>query len=295
MLSRRRLFSKAASALAAPMFGQAGAKVLVVSTLGVPPYQQAVKGLAEKLFQAGTRLSFVEISAEGNEILIAAALQNGPFRAVVAVGPEARWSLGKARVKAPVVSTMIYLSDLDEEAAQGRELPVNMTASVLLDLDPEDAAAHIQQTLPMIGRLGLIVPGAPGAASWVTALKKRKIQVQVAECGRAADLLKVFLSLRGKVDAVLALPMPRLYNPATIEALLRASIDNHLGVIGYSEGFVAAGAMAGVYAPYEELGTQTADLVLKLVAGAKTADDETPKHLMVKTNPRILRLMERTF
>ena len=298
----RNLMLWGAALIAVPVFAQLtpaqpgpGAKVLVVSTLGVPPYQQAVKGLAQKLFQSGARPSFVEISFEGNEILVAAALQNGPFKVVVAVGPEARWSLAKAGVRAPVVSTMIYLSDLDEEAAQGRSLPANLTAAVYLDPNPEDAAAEIKQALPMLTRIGIIVPSATQAAPWAAALKKQKIQAQVVECGRGADLVKTFLSLRGKVDAVLAVPIPKLYNPQTIEGLLRASLDHHLPVIGFSETFVTAGAMAGVYAPYEELGAQTADMVLRLIGGARALEDETPKHLTVKTNQKVVRLMGRTF
>lgn len=289
------------AALAAPLFGQLtpaqpgpGAKVLVVSTLGVPPYQQAVKGLAEKLYQSGARPSFVELSPEGNEVLVAAALQNGPFKVVVAVGPEARWSLGRAGVKAPVVSTMIFLSDLDEEAGQGRVLPGNMVASVYLDPNPDDAAVELRRSLSSVGRIGLIVPNAASASGWTAALTKNKFQVQVVECGRSADLVKTFLSMRNKVDVVLAIPLPKLYNPETIGALLRASLDHHLPVVGYSESFVTAGAMAGIFPSYEDLGTQTADLVLKLLGGAKAVEDETPKHLVVKTNQKVVRMMGRS-
>jgi putative tryptophan/tyrosine transport system substrate-binding protein len=302
-MPRRGFLLCLGAALAAPLFAQLnmapqqwpGAKVLVVSTLGVPPYQQAVKGLAEKLYQFGIRPSFVELSEQGNEILLAAALQNGPFKLIIAVGPEARWLLGKAGAKAPVLSTMIFLSDLDEEAAQGRTLPANLAASVYLDPNPEDAAVELKKALPAASRVGLIVASAPTAAPWVTALLKNKMQVQVAECPRPADLVKTFLALRGKVDMVLAIPIPKLFNPATIEPLLKASIEHHLPIVGYSESFVAAGAMAGLYAPYEELGTQTADMALKLISGAKALEDETPRHLVVKTNQKIQRLMGRSF
>ncbi len=290
LLAATHLFAQLTPAQPGP-----GTKVLVVTTLGIPPYQQAVKGLAEKLFQAGARPSFVELSSEGNEILVAAALQNGPFKLVIAVGPEARWALGKAVVKAPVVSTMIFLSDVDEDAVQGRALPANMMASVYLDPNPQDVAARLHQALSSAGRVGVIVPSAAQAGVWVTALKAGKFQPVVVECARPADLVKAFLTLRNKVDFVLAVPIQTLYNPSTIEALLKASLDHHLPMVGYSESFVTAGAMAGVYASYEELGAQTADLALKILGGAKAVEDEMPKHLVVKTNPKVVRLMGRTF
>jgi ABC-type uncharacterized transport system substrate-binding protein len=278
-----------------PAPAQPASKILIVTTLGIPPYQQAVKGVMERLIAGGIRPTVLELSAEGSEVLIAAAMQNGPYKAVVAVGPEARWSLGRASVKAPVLSTMIFLSDLDEEAAQSRALPQNLAATVYLDPNPEDAVKQLRDALPSMARVGLIVPSLKNATPWATAFIKRKFQVQVVECPRGADLVKTFLGLRNKVDFVLAMPIPKLYNTSTIEPLLRASLDHHLPVIGFSESFVQAGAMAGVYAPYEDLGMQTADIALKMANGAKMLEDETPHKLTVKTNQKVLRVMGRNF
>jgi len=270
-----------------------GAKVLIVTTLGMTPYQQAVKGLALKLALGGAKPSEVELPPEGSEILLAAALQNGPFKVIVAVGPEARWSLGRANVKVPVVSTMLFLSDLDEEAAQSRALPANLAASVYLDPNPEDIAHQLRQALPSLASVGIIVPSMQNGTALASALFKSKFQVKVVECARSADLVKTFLALRNKVDFVLALPIPKLYNSSTIGELLKASLDHHLPVVGFSESFVQAGAMAGVYAPYEELGSQTGDMVLKLASGVKSIEDETPRRLTVKTNQKVLRLLGR--
>ena len=127
--------------------------------------------------------------------------------------------------------------------------------------------------------------------AWKSAFAKVKFQVISAESPRRADLAKTFVALKGKVDFVVCLPTAKLYTAQTIEALLRASAEKNLPVVGFSQAFLNAGAAASVYASHESIGAQTAELVKKLVAGAKVVEDETARKVEIHTNARVMRVM----
>jgi ABC-type uncharacterized transport system substrate-binding protein len=286
-----RTFVLAFVSTLAPLLAQAPAKVLIVTSAGVEPYQQAVKAMTASLRDAGIRPQTVEIPVDGNEVLIVAAMQSGPYKAVVAVGPEARWSIGKAHVKAPVISTMMFLSDLEEEANQGRDTPVNQAGAVYLDADPAELARQIRESFPELRRAGFLVAPDQNIDAWKSAFGKEKFQVVTAEASKRADVVKAFVPLKGKVDFLVCLPTARLYTAQSIEALLRASVEKNLPVIGFSQSFLQAGAAAAVFASHESIGVQTADLVRKLAAGAKVVEDETARKVEVHTNTRVMRAM----
>jgi putative tryptophan/tyrosine transport system substrate-binding protein len=277
--------------LAAVLSAEAPPKVLIVTSAGVEPYQVAVKAMTAALRDAGIRPQTVEISVDGNEVLIVAAMQSGPYKAIVAVGPEARWSIGKAHVRGPVVSTMMFLSDLEEEANQGRETPANQAGAVYLDADPADLAKQVREAFPEMNRVGFLVATDQNIDAWKSAFAKEKFQVLTAEAAKRADVAKAFVPLKGKVDFVVCLPTARLYSAQSIEALLRASIEKNLPVIGFSQSFLQAGAAAAVYASHESIGLQTADLVRKLAAGAKVVEDETARKIELHRNVRVMRAM----
>lgn len=266
-------------------------KVLIVTSSGVEPYQQAVKSMTASLREAGIRPQTVEISVDGNEVLIVAAMQGGPYKAVVAVGPEARWSIGKAGVKVPVISTMMFLSDLEEEVNQGRETPVHQAGAVYLDADPVSVAKQLREAFPELRRAGFLVAPDQNIDAWKSAFAKQKFVVVTAESPRRADLVKTFVPLKGKVDFLVCVPTAKLYSAQSIEALLHASADKNLPVVGFSQSFLQAGAAAAVYASHESIGVQTAALVRRLAAGAKVVEDETAQKVELHMNTRVLRAM----
>ncbi len=216
------------------VWAQAQPKVLIVTSAGVEPYRQAVKAMTASLRDAGIRPQTVEISVDGNEVLIVAAMQSGPYKAIVAVGPEARWSIGKAHMKDPVISTMVFLSDLEEEANEGRETPVNQAGAVYLDADPADMAKQIRNSFPELRRVGFLVSPEQNIDAWKSAFAKEKFQVLTAEAAKRADVVKAFLPLKGKGDLLVCTPTAKLYSAQSIEALLLASVEKNPPVIGFS-------------------------------------------------------------
>ena len=112
-----------------------------------------------------------------------------------------------------------------------------------------------------------------------------------AECSRPEDLVKSFLSLKGKADFVVVLPDSSLYNNTTVRPLIQASLESRLPIVGFSSSFVRAGAAVGIYPDFRDIGSQAADVVQKLIAGKTGMADESPRKLQVAVNQRVLRLL----
>jgi ABC-type uncharacterized transport system substrate-binding protein len=121
--------------------------------------------------------------------------------------------------------------------------------------------------------------------------RKEGFTLVVADCDGPGRLLKMVSSLKGKVDFLLCLPDPDLYNAVTIQPLVLAAIEYRLPIVGFSPAFVRAGAAAGVYPDYRALGRQAAEMALRIERGEGSGGEEYPFRLQVAVNQRVTRLL----
>lgn len=82
------------------------------------------------------------------------------------------------------------------------------------------------------------------------------------------------------IDVLLALPDPAIYNRDTLAGLFLTAYRNRIPVIGFSEGMIRAGAIAGIYSSPVTTGTETAQLALELL--------DKPQH--VEKHPTLLEI-----
>lgn len=265
-----------------------GRILVVVADRAAPAFQEAMQGLARGLAPR----AIVQVApAKLDDALKSAG--GPPVRVVVAMGAEARAALAKAKVDLPVVSTMLLLADAANEA--GPPL-VNPVGSVYLDLEIPQIARELGRLFPARKRLGLIAGPASQTAPNRAALEQLErdgYSVQVADCPRRADLSNALRTLKGKVDMVLCLPDPSLFDSRTIPVLLRSALEIDLAVIGFSPALVRAGAMAGVFPDYGEIGMQTAAMVTRALASPAASDvgEETPRKVASAGNSTVMRLL----
>jgi putative ABC transport system substrate-binding protein len=123
------------------------------------------------------------------------------------------------------------------------------------------------------------------------AARQSGFSIEMAECTRPGELIPAFLSLRERVDFIWCLPDSDLYNSATVKPLVIASLTNRLPIIGFSESFVQAGAVLGVYPDFEGAGRQTGELVKRYLAGAALPPNERLKSIRASFNLQVARLL----
>jgi putative ABC transport system substrate-binding protein len=178
---------------------------------------------------------------------------------------------------------------LDGEAeARG----AGVVTRVLLDVPPAAVLARLRQLFPSRRRLGVVLGrGQPSTLRAAIQGQAGGWAVEFVECNEPKRLLEAIPALQDRVDLLWCLPDRSLYQPATVTALILASIRNRLPLIGFSEGFVKAGALVAFYADYRDLGAQTAEVVRRYREGQAMHAKEAPRTVKTVINERVLRVL----
>jgi ABC-type uncharacterized transport system substrate-binding protein len=266
--------------------------VIVVFVSGVEAYLAAVDGLrAGLLAKLVPSPVFIDLKSPQAEAGLTAALGPGPQHVVITVGTEALTTVASRRTDAVIVATMILRSDrpLSSVAA----MPAQRPRGVYLDVPLASILSELRILLPGKNRCGMIRNASRDQPdpSLPERVKQQGFTLEVAECSRPEELVKAFLSLKGKADSVVLLPDSSLYNTTTVRPLIQASLESRLPIVGFSASLVRAGAALGIYPDFRDVGAQTAEVAAKLIAGDAGLADEGPRKLQVAVNQRVLRLL----
>jgi ABC-type uncharacterized transport system substrate-binding protein len=191
----------------------------------------------------------------------------------------------------PIVAAMCLRSQVEREtvaAAPGRRV-----AGVALDVPLAAVAQQVRQLFPKVRRMGVLRRGGEGAGlqSLQAEAAAFEMRVELAECDGPADLVAAFLSLTGRADVVWCPADETLYSATTVKPLMLASLHHRLATVGFSEGIVRAGAVAGVMPVYEAIGERAARMALARPEGAGAWRLEGPPELHVWVNRRVLRIL----
>jgi putative tryptophan/tyrosine transport system substrate-binding protein len=263
------------------------ATVVVAVESGVEAYEAAVAGLGEALSPNGYRV--VDVRSGGAGLAQAASAKD--VQLVVAVGSGAFREACAHKLGVPVVATMML---------NGSELEGRGHVDLDIPLGPQLQA--MRALWPQRLRVGIIRnPGRSRLTAEALEAQARKegFSAVVLECSGPARLLKVVAEEKGKIDFLLCFPDPDLYNPVTIKPFVLASLEARLPIVGFSPAFVHAGAAAGIYPDYREVGRQTGEMALRCLHGDGAASaacgEEGPRKIQVAVNLRVARLLGAEF
>ena len=266
----------------------AGEQVLVVTSSGVSAYEEVLDGLRKGV--GLTAIYVIDLRQDDGQTMLNEALRMKSLRGVVTIGAEAAETVVPRHGSTAVIATAIAPNLLPKDAVgRGRTvstIPVQVPLAALMD--------NIKRIFPRKPRLGVIYNPAvfdTGPEGLKAAAEAAGFKAKVVECAGPAQLLQVFQSLKDQVDLVLCFPDAALYNSATVKPLVLASLRYRLPLVGFSESFVRAGAAAGIYPSFREIGVQSAELIQKALGGQVVSRNETPRKFRVAVNQNITRLL----
>ena len=250
-------------------------RVVVVCSCSTGAYREALDGIREALGRD-------PVVVEPEVAAVARSVVQDPGRVYIAVGRDALHAAA-AHGELPVIGALV----LHEDAAEGT-LPAGR---IELDVPPQVLLQEVRRLFPDKTRIGVLI--RPGADRSALAARARQLglALEFAEVSGPAALVKTFLSLKGRVQLALTLPDGLLYNSATVKALVMASLEHNLPLIGFSAAFVRAGAAAGVFADFRDAGRQAAETALRYEPGRGGRAVEPPRRVNVAVNLRVLRLL----
>jgi ABC-type uncharacterized transport system substrate-binding protein len=209
-------------------------------------------------------------------------------RVAVAFGSRALEYLVSSDPTLPLLATMVMTTD-----AVGLARPQQLISTVSLSLSPAAILSKLKITFPGRKKLAVLLsPNFGSLRSELLAVTQRLgYSLEIIECAGPREVLEAFAALRGRADFVWCLPDANLFPAAAIPPIILASIRNQLPVIGFSEGFVRAGAAVGFYPDYADIGVQTAETVKRYLSKQELPHVEAPRRVRIAVNERILRIL----
>jgi putative ABC transport system substrate-binding protein len=281
---RRRLIAVALGALSIPSrASMEGQQIAVAVSSNAPAFEEAVGAFKTALGEDSAQMFFVQLdNKEPSKSLFGAARP----RVAVAFGSRAFEAFAVSDPAVPLLVTMVLSND-------SLAKPQQLVSTVSLSVSPASILSQLKSAFPGRKRLAVLLgPGSSSLRAELSALAQRLGYVlEVVECAGPRDVLEAFGALRGRVDFVWCLPDSNLYPAAAIPPILLASIRNQLPVIGFSEGFVRAGAAVGFYPDYAEIGIQTAESVKRYLSRQELPRVESPRKVRMAVNDRVLRIL----
>jgi hypothetical protein len=119
------------------------------------------------------------------------------------------------------------------------------------------------------------------------AARDADLELQVRHVAPGANIVRE-LNRVGSSTVVLALPDASLYSADNVRSILESTYRRAQPVVGFSQGMVAAGALASAYSSVEDVVAQAEELVAELEAG-RTPEPRYPAYWRVAINDSVAR------
>jgi putative tryptophan/tyrosine transport system substrate-binding protein len=208
--------------------------VLVIQSLAIKPYNQALQGFKSACEHKSQKF----ISSELNENDLQGKVRKLKPGLILAIGQDA---LVKVRGIRDV--PIVYLMVLNPQAFVKES--DNITG-VSMNIAPERQLAQLRQVLPHARKIGILFDpvksGVFVGKSRVAAVPK-DIELVTKAVQSSREAVAAIDGMKGKVDALWLLPDTTVVNPATIDLLLLSTIENRIPVLIFSEKYAEKGAL----------------------------------------------------
>jgi len=207
-----------------------------------------------------------------------------------AVGPAALQAATALDLEAPVVALFTssqtfhtILAGLPATQARRRVTAIYAEAS------PEHQLRLIAAIFQRHVSVGVLL--TPGTARLEPLLAQAArdvgVEIRAHHTARGANMVRE-LNRLGATDVLLAVPDANVFTPDSVRNILESTYRRGQPVVGFSQGMVAAGALASAYSSVEDIVAQAEQLVAELQA-ARTPDPQYPAFWRVAVNDTVAR------
>jgi putative ABC transport system substrate-binding protein len=249
--------------------------VLVVKSRNLVPYNQAVGGLKKTLASSGVDLQIREVelpSEPVKEELFLRSLEKSQPDLVVTVGTQATLSAVRHIKRAPIVFSLVLLSGESESLVLKR--PPNVTGAAM-DIPIGLQFQRLHEIIPDLKRIGVIfnpVNSMGEIEQARRAARESSLTLVEIPVTSESEVLQQVERLKGRVDVLWSVADSTVFTPRSVDSILLLTLRDGIPFVGLSPSFVKAGALLSFSCDYEDVGSQSAEQALEILAGKSPAD-----------------------
>lgn len=264
----------------------APANIAIVLSDDSVPYQETANNIRVLVEQGAVRAAVSIYFPAGKKPDFVRERQD----LIVAVGVRAAQEMVALNLTTPILTTLIPRQAFEKIA---RQRDYRQLSAVYLDQPLARQMELIRLALPDRSRIGVVLgPESQDALNALQlAAKEARFGLAVEKISAAEELLPALQRVLADSDVLLALPDPLVFNKGTVQSLLLTTYRYQDPVIGFSQAYVKAGALAAVYSTPEQAGRQAGEMLQQVLAGKSWVlpPPEYPKYFSVSLNYQVAR------
>lgn len=210
---------------------------------------------------------------------------------IVTVGAQAARLTALQRTTVPVLYTLLPRQSYLELTRNRSHERIRRHSAIYLDQPLRRQLNLIGFALPEHSRIVAVLGPSTAALEdeLAVAARDRDIDLRVQRLTVSEELIPLLRETIEEGDVLLSLPDPAVFNSNTIHHLLIASYHRKVPVVGFSRGFIEAGALLAVYSTPTQAGHQAAEVVRQALRtpGRSLPSPQYPKYFTVAVNRRV--------
>ncbi len=266
-------------------------RIVAITSGTSPVYDQVIEQLnrtlaetcADKGMVCLTVDQVVRATDETGEV--ASVIDKIPSNLIITLGTRAAKNVAGSSVNIPTLYTLLPESIFNKLP---NCCPLNRSA-IFLNQPLERQIDLIRAALPKHKRLGVIYgPSSRYAEPYIKVLaKKVGLQLESVMVDSRASVGAALRRLLKRIDVLLALPDPEVYSKKTVFNVLLSSYHNGVPVVGFSKGYVKAGALLALYSTPEQIGRHMAEVVQQYFNSGQLPPPQYPEDFSVLINKSV--------
>jgi ABC-type uncharacterized transport system substrate-binding protein len=197
---------------------------------------------------------------------------------IVTVGTHASALVQSSSGNIPVLNLLVSAHDY---ALLNKAHPsdANLHSAIYLDQPLDRQLNLIRLVLPKATRLASL--SGPQSAEQVQELSalcaQRGLHLLIKPVAHGSNPIHPLVQLIDRAEVLLALPDPDVFNRTSVQAILLTTYRNNVPVIGFSQAYVRAGALAAVHSTAQQIGQQAGEWIVEFIH-SENRQLGTPRH-----------------
>lgn len=216
---------------------------------------------------------------------------------LIPIGIRATDSIIRQAGNTPILATLVlrasFRASLKKKTTETPLLRRRSISAILLD-QPVSRQLHLTRLLfGKVKRTG--IPLGPDSQSLHDEIERLarlfELPIDIETIDSADNLMPQLSRIMDRSDVLLALPDPAIFNRRNVRYILLSTYRKRIPVIGFSQSYAKAGALAATYSSPEQIGRQTAEAIIDLHRQPLLKFSATipPKYFSIAINEQVAR------
>lgn len=207
---------------------------------------------------------------------------------LVAVGVQALQHAAGQKGSQPVIGVLIPQPVFEKIRVSAANPNIS---AIFLDQPPSRQMRLLHKLLPRADSVGILLgpTSMQGSAALAKAAKDAGLRAVMATIEAENDLSPSLRQLLETSSALLAVPDPLVHQRGTAQTMLLTSYRYQKPVIGYSQAYVTAGALAAVYSGPGDIARQAAEIANNYPGQTALPPPQPPRYFSVGINRQVAR------